>query len=235
MPRTLPTVLKQEKNALASTNAWVVLLDITFKKTIENGMPVDTYDTANIQHIVNNTKEIVFNNITYTPYNFMINLPAGDSKGKLNNVTLTISNVAQVFQYFLEGSSGDPNITYTVGGVGAKVTMYVINTGHTGNLSDYIDLTLNYSVLSTTANANYITFTLGTQNPLLLRFPQQRFISYHCAWQFKSVECAYDGGDTECSRTYDACLLKINTDTKNNTKRFGGFIGLGQGHIRVVT
>lgn len=220
MPKVLPTVLIQEKNALSSSNSWLVLLDVTFKDSSGNFM------TDNVQHIVNNTEEVIFNGLTYAPSNFIVNRINEDSKATINNVTLTISNLAQVFQYYLELYSG---------AVGSLVTIYIVNTGHlTLSTSDYADLIMDYIVLSATANADHITFTLGAEDPLLLRFPQQRYLSYHCAWQFKSVECAYNGTDTECDRTYSSCFIKINTDTKNNTKRFGGFIGLGGGNVRIV-
>ncbi|MEK6531253.1 MAG: hypothetical protein AABZ23_02025 [Deltaproteobacteria bacterium] len=90
------------------------------------------------------------------------------------------------------------------------------------------ELTMGFDVLATQADSQWCTFTLGAPNPMRRRFPLHRYIAFHCNWQFKSAECGYPGGDTTCNRNLDACR------GKSNSKRFGGYPGLGSRSVRVV-
>ena len=81
-------------------------------------------------------------------------------------------------------------------------------------------------MIGSTANYEWVTFTLGAPNPLKQRFPLHKYIGKHCNWLYGSVECGHTGGS--CDRTFAAC------EANNNAHRFGGYVGLNKIGIRLV-
>jgi len=202
--KTLPAELVLEKNELASESAWLVLLDITLTD-------------GTILRIVNNTEDVTFDSNTYTAVNFELDSNKEGLKGEIPSVQLKISNVTRLLQSYLESQEGS---------IGSDITMYIVNSENLG--SNYAELTWEFEVIGTQADAFWTTFTLGAANPLRRRFPLYRYISSHCNWRFKSAECGYVGTYTVCNRTLDNC------QDRDNSERFGGHPGLGAGGIRLI-
>jgi lambda family phage minor tail protein L len=203
--KRLPANIILEKNKLAQNSAWLILLDID----------IETEDTI---YLVRNNESITFDGVSYEPFAFELDSAKQDSKGKIPSVSLSVSNVTRMFARILDTHSG---------GVGATVTIRVVNS----DLLDenYAELTINYDVISTEVTEEWITFSLGAPNPLRQRYPKYRYISGHCNWQFGSAECGYTPGATEtCARTLASCQSKENQD------RYGGFLGLMPGGMRVA-
>lgn len=206
MPLALPPALVIEKNKLASTAPWVVLLDVVMLD-----------ETA--LYVTNNTEEVTFQGQLYTPFPFEIDMLDQDSKGNIPSLQITISNVTRYFQYWLESTSGM---------VGATVLITVV---HMENLTeDYSELQMSFDVIAASADAKLITFTLGAPNPLRRQFPLLRCLARHCNWvrNYKGVECGYTGTQETCNGTYDQCKAY------GNSRRFGGYIGLQQIGYRIV-
>lgn len=208
MPKTIPPVLRQEKNKIATPNPWIILLDIILSDDYK------FYFTSNTEN-VNFTPpgETVH---TYVSFPFDLDPNEQTSKGEIPTITLRVSNTTYLIHYYLELLSG---------AVGATVTVYVVN--HTYLDQDYADLTMTFTVVSTSADAEWVYFNLGAASPLRRRFPLYRCIADHCMWEFRvpggdksQVECSYSGVETTCDRSFDRCT------TLNNTKRFGGFKGI---------
>lgn len=195
---SIPTVLINEKNKLYTPNPWLVLLDIVL-------------DDDHKLYFVSNNENITFDGQEYTAFPFNLDPTSQSTEGTIPTVSLQVCNVTQIIQGYLEDLDG---------AVGAKVTIRVVNANYLE--ADYADLEMTFSVLASSADAEWITFTLGAENPLRRRFPVARFIATHCNWEFKGVECAYAGAETTCSRTFDACSALVNT------RRFGGYVGLSQ-------
>ncbi len=202
--KNLPANLIIEKNKIASTSPWIVLLEIKVSDT-------------EILRICNNTEDITFQSNTYYAMPFDISATQSNAKGEIPTVTLQVSNVSRMLQPYIEQYAG---------GVGMQVKLIVVNASYLSE--NYSELEMVFDILATEADANWVYFTLGTPNPLRRRFPQYRYIAEHCQWNFKSAECGYTGAATECKRTFEWCRLL------GNTKKFGGYKGLSGGYLRIV-
>ena len=192
----LPLALRLEKNKLVSTAPWLILLAVTLPDTT-------------VMRFARNTDDVVFGGHTYTAFAFDLGDTTNSGDGKIQGVSLKVANPGRVLQPYLEVSNGL---------VGCDVLLMVV---HIDNLaSDYTDLTLAYEVLTSDSAEDWVTFTLGAENPLRRRFPLQTAIPFSCNWPFKGAECGYVGTAQTCARSLLAC------QALNNTARFGGRPGL---------
>lgn len=193
--KTLPSVLVTEKNKLFTSSVWIVLLDIHLNSTI--------------YRFCSNNENVTFDGETYICFPFDLEPFTENSEGEIPSVILRVSNVTQLIHSYLEELDG---------AVGATVIVRVVNSQYLSE--NYSELEYTFSILSVSANSEWLTFTLGAENPLRRRFPPYRFIANHCHWDFKSVECGYSGSETVCDRSYERCSVL------GNVVRFGGYRGL---------
>lgn len=192
----LPLALRLEKNKLVGTAPWLLLLTITLPDT-------------SVLRLVRNTEDVTFGGHVYTAFAFEIGDVRSGGDGRIQGVTLKVANPGRALHPYLEANAGL---------VGCAVTLAVV---HADNLAtDYTELTLSWEVLSTEPANDWITFTLGAENPMRRRFPLHVAIPFSCGWEFKGAECAYAGATTTCARTLDACRAL------NNSPRFGGRPGI---------
>ena len=193
---SIPTIIVQEKNKLFTPDPWIVLLEIAL-------------DANTNLYFCSNNEDVVFCGRTYTAFPFQIDQAKQTSKGEIPTVSLRVCNVTRLIHGYLESLDG---------AVGPRVTVKVVNAGHLSE--DYTELDMTFSVLSTQADSEWVTFSLGSISPLRNRFPLYRFTALHCNWDFKGFECAYAGAETDCDRTWERC------QALGNTPRFGGYPGL---------
>ena len=192
----LPLALRLEKNKLAATAPWLILLAVTLPDTT-------------VLRFARNTDDVVFNGNTYSAFAFELGDATSGGDGSIQSISLKVANPGRVLQPYLEANGGL---------VGCNVQLMVV---HAANLtSDYTELTLSYDVLTADSAEDWITFTLGAENPLRRRFPLQVAIPFSCNWPFKGVECGYVGIAQSCARTLIACYAL------NNAPRFGGRPGI---------
>lgn len=194
--KNLPANLILEKNKLASTGAWLLLLDVNLPDT-------------SVLRLARNTDNVTFGGNTYTAFPFEIEASNEGSQGEIPTVTLRLSNVTRNLQGYLEAQGG---------AVGASVVLTVVSSLYLAE--NYSELQLTYDVLAATADAQWVVFTLGAAFPQRRRFPLLRAIAHHCAWTYKGRECNYGGGLTACKRTLADCQAHANA------ARFGGRPGL---------
>lgn len=202
--KTLPSVIVAEKNKLASVNPWIVLLDIAL-------------DESTTYYFCSDNSNVTFSGQEYTAFPFDMEPAESSASGEIPSLTLKLSNVTQLVHHYLEQLNG---------AIGASVKIRVVNTVYLSE--DYAELEMNFSILSVSATDEWLTFTLGAENPLRRRFPPYRYISGHCKWNFKSVECGYGGALTTCDRSWEQC------NTRSNTGRFGGYRGLSEKGWKLV-
>ena len=203
--KNIPANLILEKNKLATGSAWLILLQITFSDNT-------------ILYLVRNNENITFQDNEYIAFPFELGDIKESSKGEIPSLSIKISNVTKAIQYYLEQFNG---------AIGSQIKIIVVNSSYLSE--DYSELELDYEVTGASSNAQWVEFTLGIPNPLRKRFPLHRFIAEHCNWRFKSAECAYSGVEfTTCDRTLKACRAR------DNTSRFGGFLGLSNIGVRLV-
>ena len=202
--KTLPTVLVREKNKLYTPDPWILLLAVTLSPDIT-------------LYFCSNSEDVTFAGQVYTAFPFYLEPTKQTSKGEIPTVSLRVCNVTQLVHSYLEDLDG---------AVGAEVLVSVVSAAHLDE--DYSELAMTFTVLSSQADEEWITFTLGSASPLRKRFPLYRYIALHCNWEFKGFECAYAGGETECDRTFKRCK------DIGKTSRFGGHPGLNLTGWRIV-
>ena len=215
---SLSAVAYLEKNKLASSKAWLVLLDVTmpdstpFRVCANNedvNWPVDTPNT-------------------YSAFPFQLDTIGDSSTGEVPAVTLRVSNVTRFLESYLENQDGL---------IDSVVKIYIINSTNvttssqgTGINNDTPEIELNYVVTDSTADETWVTFTLGAMNPFNRRFPRSKVWKNSCRYSgtvssangFKGARCQYAGGETTCDRSLATCR-----DTMYNSINFGGFPGVG--------
>lgn len=205
---TLSTAIIAEKNKVATKSAWIILIDITLSDL-----------GATEFYVTNNNEDVTFDGQLYTALPFELDVRTDTLKGEIPELILRVSNVTRVLQAYLED---------TYGAVGSEVTIRVVNTDLLAE--SYADLEMTFDVIGTVADDMWIEFTLGAPNPLRKRFPLYRYISDKCRYvgNYKGVECSATSTLATCNGTLTDC------DARGNSSRFGGFIGLGKGNIRIV-
>ena len=152
----------------------------------------------------------------YTAVPFELDMIEDSGSGEIPRVNLKISNVQRMLQGYLESYDG---------AIGATVKMTIVSVDHLDE--DYSEFESTFDVIGSSANYEWVTFTLGAPNPLKQRFPLNKYIAKHCNWHYGSVECGHTG-DASCDRTFAAC------EAKSNGHRFGGYFGLSKVGIRLV-
>lgn len=206
--KSLPANLILEKNQLGTKSAWIILVEI---------QDVDGVGTA-LRYAANN-EDVEFDGNTYTAFPLQIDSTRYSSKGEIPTVRLSVSNVTQILQSYLSDYEGL---------VGKTVLVTVVNSDNLGE--DYSELEIEFSILDTESNPEWVIFTLGASNPLRKRFPLQRYMANQCNWadNFKGAECKYAGAETVCDGSYRQCK------EFDNVENFGGHPGLGSRNLRVV-
>jgi phage-related protein len=203
--KNLSNELQEAKNMIEQVDPWITLLDISIS------------DSSTVIRYTDNGENVTFNGSVYEAFPYKIDPIKSDDSGKVPTISISVSNVSKVLMPYLETTGGLVN---------SDVKLYVVNTG---NLSeDYADLTMSFTVLSASANENWVSLSLGAPSPLRRKFPPDRYLATACAWEFKSIECGYTGSDITCNKTYAECV------NKGNDARFGGFYGLNPDGFRVV-
>lgn len=214
MPKTLSAALVLEKNKVASASVWFMLAEIDLNGTL--------------LRITNNNADVLFNGENYTPFPFEVSSMDNNSSGKVPSLSLNVSNVTKAVQHYVEASQGL---------VDSIVKIMVVNSD---NLTeDYTELTLNYTIINTSVSPEWVTFKLGAPNPMMQRYPKDRYLAKYCNWTYNSpavraagenlgIECGYTGALTSCDRTQEDC------EAHSNVRRFGGYPGLSENGLRVI-
>jgi len=207
--KTIAPTLKAQKNTLAVTNPWVYLI------------VVQVTDTQAL-YLTNHSESIVYDGHTYKPFPVAVGDIGEDSKGNLETITLSISNINRMAMAYMELHDAL---------MGRDVWIYIVNTVY---LTQAVGLGI-FQVTEASADENVATFTLGHYHFFSVKFPRNRYIKGRCRFVFKSVECGYGGGHATCNKT-----LTGNTSGNpgckyhNNSSRFGGFPYLVSGRSMTI-
>ena len=202
--KTLSQHLIAEKNKLNSNNPWLILIEITL-----------TDDDSTVFRLVRNVEDVEYGGNTYQAFPFELEATKYDSKGQIPTLSLRVSNITRVIQPYLEDLNG---------GIGSTVKITVINAGFLNDA--YAELEMTFDVISCSSDVEWVEFILGAPSLLRRRMPLYRYLAMHCRWKYGGDECGHSGGS--CNRTLADCR------TNSNTAKFGGFIGLKSGGIKIV-
>lgn len=215
-----------EKNKLSSDKPWYLLLDIVLNPD----------DPSTAVSLARNTDPVLYNGKTYDAYNFDLDVVEEKGNAELPQVQLRASNVGRL----LEGS-----LTKYNGGVGASVTLSVVNEA---NMAGEPDLTLEFTILSTSTDEEWVTFDLGADSPMRMPFPKNYYYATNCHHVYNSPAvqagtrgrfCKFAGTDqtsmdlvnfptatfTTCDKTWNG---PNGCQAHKNQPNFGGFPNLDQ-------
>ncbi len=202
--KQLPASVIIEKNKIATGSAWLLFIDITITPEI-------------VLHFVRNTEAVEYKGINYEAFPFELDTVNETTKGEIPTLQLRVSNVTRIIQTYLEQYQG---------GIGKTVKLMVVNSAYLAE--DFSDLEMEFDILETTSDVQWVSFKLGAPNPLRQRFPKSRYFSSYCRWVFKDAGCGYAGTATACNKRLLDC------QALNNSPRFGGFPGLSERGLRVA-
>ncbi|MBP2639325.1 MAG: minor tail protein [Firmicutes bacterium] len=193
-----------EKSQLSSEGVWLLLVEVAIP------------DLSEPLRLVRNNEDIIWNGHTWTAFNFKLGDVTEDNKGKPQSVPLQISNITQTVQAYVEENNG---LT------GTAVTLRVVHSQYLNNILPELEEV--FTVQSTTCDSKWITFFLGSERSIQVRFPFRRVLKNFCAWrdQYKGIECGYAGSLMECDGTLTSCR------TRDNEARYGGEPSIPEGGL----
>ena len=207
---TLSQAAILEKNKIASSNVWLILLEINIPATKTGELPT-------ILRLVRNTENIVWSGQLWTAFPFELDPPKQSGNGELPNFTVRVSNVTRTVEGYLEQAGG---------GVGSSVRMMVV-------LSEHLDITTpeldeQFSVQSVSYDESWVSFVLTGSVNLFRRVPLRRFLKNFCPFQYKGPECKARSSYASCDKSLANCRQR------GNEARFGGEPAIPQGGIYVL-
>jgi len=201
MPLTISSDAILEYNKLSSDNVQLLLLAIE-------------YPNEDIIRICLNNASVTWpdGGDVYLPAIFTLSGLSESTDADIPGVKLQFVDLSRSLIPLLDANDG---------GVGAVVTLYVVNSNHLDNATP--ELKHEFSILDASVTENYaITFTLGAENLLKRICPTHRYLKNRCRFVFEDDNCNYTGEETECDKTFSNC------EERENTARFGGFPNIGR-------
>ena len=196
----LSELMKKEKNKISSTGVWLVLLDIV-------------YENAVVFNLVLNNENITYNNVEYLAFPFEVGENKQTSDKELITLDIKVCNIDRTVESYLEQYNGGKNTT---------VIFRVINAEYP-NEPPVMEET--FTVLSTKADAQWVTFQVGCDFSFYQRFPKYRYRKDVCNFRYKDIQCACTSTLATCNGTLKNCR------ERGNSSRFGGFSGISNANI----
>lgn len=211
MGRHLSVATAIEVSRIASPVAFVPLIDVVVNNPV-TGAYVETL------YFARNSENITWHGNVYEASAFDFDVQ--EETGQVPRVTVTVKDYSQAIIEQMESYGG---------GVGFSVVLSVVNAG---NLAQAPELQETFTVVSAMAQDYVVSFTLGIENPLMMRCPRRRQFRDYCNWRYKdSATCGYNGTKTSCDYTMwggNGCLTHSDGSYgANQFWRFGGFPGIG--------
>lgn len=208
----LSIAAQQDKSKLASGDAWILLLDVTYNgEHVRLARNVDaiTFDAGDGNGVQ-----------TYTPFSFEVTTEQ-TSAGQLPTILIRASNAMRILQGYIEQYGGL---------AGATANLYVYNTA---NPSGEPDLAITSTVMKTDCTATLVTLSCSAPSPLRTLFPRYLYRATFCMWvsKYKGAQCGYAGALPNCDGTYsgtNGCVVH------GNAVRFGAFPGIGTNGIALA-
>lgn len=207
MAITLSPAAYAEKNALASSGVWIILLEIYVSQ-------LNDYI-----RVCSNNEDFTWNGNLWQAYPFQMDEIGDSSKGEVTQFAIRICNINGVVESYLDMSNG---------GVGSTIKLMVINSNIPLTTPE---IELEFMAKSTNVDSMWATFVLGVTNPHTILICQ-RMLRTACRFNgptgtkngFKGSRCKYAGSATECNKTITRCR------ELSNSQNFGGCIGIGIGN-----
>ncbi len=202
MARHLSVATVIEKNRISSAFAFIPILDIRIKNP-------DTGEIVETLHFARNTEDLEFQGKTYVASHFDFDIKS--AAGNQPELTLNVVDYSRAIQARMQEFGG---------GVGSEVTLTIVNTA---NLEQPPEVQEEFEVTGASVADYRVDFTLGAENPLMMRFPPGRMYKDRCRWRYKGEQCGYSGPLPRCDYTLQG---ENGCAAHNNTRNFGGFPGI---------
>ena len=218
---TLTGQLAIEKNKLASTSAWIMLVEVQLDAT-----------TA-VRLAANYDAPVTFQGVTWYPFNVEVGALKSSTDGAIQGAEIKASNVTRVFMSYLDAGQ--------IVGKRCRIWIYSVAAAD-GYASDFV-------VTDATASDRDLAIAIGLPNPAGQPAPSERFLRDTCRYLSEYGDslkrCGYDktlaGALASCDGTLDGangCAAHGADETARgifatHPGRFGAFQGLPQGIINV--
>lgn len=207
----LSVVTVLEKNRLASDSPFLMLLMVEIVD-FETNIPTGEY-----LYLVKNNEPIMYLGHEFTPCEFEVDLRSEVNAAP--SITLTIVDYTRVVHNRLDALGG---------GVGSNATVTILNKEAIDE--NRVEVVQTYKVVSASAAAYIITWTLGAEDALSITFPKRKMIRDRCGWRYKdAATCGYTGDKPLCDLTLNGpngCDKHVDSNGVGNQLRFGGFSSL---------
>jgi len=200
MPLSISSAAILEKNKLASSDPWLLLVEIAY--------PLQ----PSIRVVCNTENLATWNGYTWYAVPFALGDQEESREANSSNVSLTLVDIERRLI---------PTIDTYGGGVGATVTIRIVHSAHLDNLVP--ELEAEFEILDVSINHQCaVKFSLGSENLSNRRSPPEICLQGHCRYKaFKGAYCQYTGAQSSCDRTFERCRQL------ENQLHFGGFPGIG--------
>lgn len=202
MARHLSVASAIDKNKITSSAVWVALLEIRI-------INPNTRAVDETLWIARNDENILFGGQVYQAGNFEINIE--QKQGETSSCTLTAQDQTGFISSRMEAMAG---------GVFSEVVLKIVNTEQ---LSKPAEVEQLFEVTTSSVKGFVVSFTLGAENPLGVRFPRHMQFRDRCTWRFRGYGCGYSGAAPTCDYTKDGAN---GCKVKGNTINFRGLPGL---------
>lgn len=217
--RTLTTELRGETRKLQQANPWHELWRIQVDSTTS----ATTWVALTNQ---NADAPIVFDSVTYYPFNIRRTGISSDVHGNLPSTSLLISNVSRESAKWAEIGAGFD---------GRPVELRKVHSAHLGSSTHAI--TFLFTVYRVSLSAETLQLELRSLPLFDVQVPQDRFSESRCAWVYKGPRCRYNGTLTTCDHTLDGangCIVHGDDEVSRglpsvHPQFFGAFPGISQG------
>ena len=203
---TIATVI--EKNRITSDVPFLVCLDIDIVNP-------DTGALVEILRLVRNQEDVNINGYAYTAVNFEIAFK--NSSNALPELSLAITDYSGDVQSRMQQFGG---------GIDFKVKLSIVNGAMLG---DAPEIEEHFKVIGASAQNHVVSWTLGTDNPLMMQFPGRKQYRDVCTWRYKDNSCGYTGGLESCDLTLNG---PNGCSAHENSVNFGGFQGINSTLMR---
>lgn len=208
--KSISIASSMHKMQIQTADPWHVLL--TLYPDIQNHPDI-------VLRLARENQDIVYKGDSYIAFNFDFDIIQDKSSGELSTVTMRVCNINRAIGFYLEQYDG---------GIGAKVEMRVVSQSA---INDDPSIFMEFEIIEATAEAEWATFTLGSDNPLRKSFPKFIYLKDYCIWKYNTpamqafgdqtgIQCGYSGALTSCSKNLggsNGCRAHVNS------ARFGGY------------
>jgi len=186
--------------------------DFITRKNAEANQPIFLYiiydwdGASNNLYYTNHKTSIVYSGQAYVKCPITHETIGENTTGEIDSVSIKLGNASRLVQAYLEDYDWR----------GKKVSIIQI-------FADKLDdadanITDTYYIDSYSSNQDNASFLLTSKFDILgIGLPTRKYSRNFCNWKFKSTECGYSAGETECNKTLARCRVLANSE------RFGGF------------